>query len=523
LPGTLDETYSRTLRQIKEPDWGLARRLFQCVAVASRPLRVEELAEFLAFKFKEEPIPEFHEDWRSEDPLDAVLSICSSLLSVVNEKGSSVIQFCHVSVKEFLMSGRLAETNDNISRRYHISLTPAHTIVAQACLFVLLHLDSSVSQQGLTEFPLAEYAAEHWVDHARFENISANAEEGMKRLFDPSKPHLGIWLWIYDPELDSWKRKARYGRSLTPRGTALHYAALCGLERIVEYLAIAHSQDVHSRAFEESTALHVAAGRGHAEVVRILLERGADPTARDKYGQTALYIASERENVEGIRMLLERGADPTAQDNYGKTALYIASERGNVEAIRMLLELGRRSDSTGQGRLDTVALCVGEAKCGSHSDAPRAGRRSDNTGRVRPDSIALCVAGGKCGSHSDAPRAGRRSDSTGRVRLDTIPLCIAGGKCGRHADASRPGRRSDSTGQERPDTIALCFAGGKSQMLLEAFRCFSSGAQIRAAQDKNGRTPSRGVHQQEGVVILFSSCHSYMKVEDNIVHCKSCL
>jgi hypothetical protein len=46
---------------------------------------VEELAEFLAFEFKEEPIPGFHEDWRSEDPLDAVLSICSSLLSVVNE------------------------------------------------------------------------------------------------------------------------------------------------------------------------------------------------------------------------------------------------------------------------------------------------------------------------------------------------------------------------------------------------------------------------------------------------------
>jgi hypothetical protein len=207
LPETLDETYSRTLRQKLKANWDLAHRLFQCVAVASRPLRVEELAEFLAFEFKAEPIPGFHEGWRSDDPLDAVLSICSTLLSVVNESGRSVIQFSHFSVKEFLMSDRLAETNDNISRRYHISLTSAHTVVAQACLGILLHLDASITEGGLEKFPLAEYAAEHWVDHARFENVSANAEEGMKRLFDPSKPHLGIWLWIYDPELDWWSEK----------------------------------------------------------------------------------------------------------------------------------------------------------------------------------------------------------------------------------------------------------------------------------------------------------------------------
>ena len=144
------------------------------------------------------------------------------------------------------MSTRLAETSDNLSRRYHISLTSAHTVVTQACLGILLHLDASINEDGLQKFPLAEYAAEHWVGHARFESISANAEEGMKQLFNPSKPHLGIWLWIYDPELDPWERKKRDGRSLTPGGTALHYAALCGFERVVEFLVITHSQDVHN-------------------------------------------------------------------------------------------------------------------------------------------------------------------------------------------------------------------------------------------------------------------------------------
>ena len=46
LPKTLDETYARTLEEIDEQNWEYAHRLFQCVAAASRPLRVDELAEF---------------------------------------------------------------------------------------------------------------------------------------------------------------------------------------------------------------------------------------------------------------------------------------------------------------------------------------------------------------------------------------------------------------------------------------------------------------------------------------------
>ena len=95
LPETLDKTYQRTLQEIKNAQWEFAHYLFQFVAAASRPLRVEELAELLAFDFHAGPIPEFYEDWRLEDPVDAVLSTCSSLLAVVDVKGSPVIQFSH--------------------------------------------------------------------------------------------------------------------------------------------------------------------------------------------------------------------------------------------------------------------------------------------------------------------------------------------------------------------------------------------------------------------------------------------
>ena len=81
LPATLDETYERTLREIGDTNGEFARRLLLCVAVAFRPLQVEELADFLAFDFTAGPVPKFHEDWRMEDPLDAVLSTCSTLLA----------------------------------------------------------------------------------------------------------------------------------------------------------------------------------------------------------------------------------------------------------------------------------------------------------------------------------------------------------------------------------------------------------------------------------------------------------
>jgi len=43
---------------------------------------------------------------------------------------------------------------------------------AQACLGVLLGLDDSTRETSVQRFPLAEYAAEHWVDHALFEDMS---------------------------------------------------------------------------------------------------------------------------------------------------------------------------------------------------------------------------------------------------------------------------------------------------------------------------------------------------------------
>ncbi|KAH9013210.1 hypothetical protein EDB85DRAFT_1877177, partial [Lactarius pseudohatsudake] len=133
LPKSLDETYERILREINRANRDHAYRLLQCLTVAVRPLRVEELAEVLAVDFNASGGPKLNADWRWEDNEEAVLSACSSLVAVVMDGGSRVVQFSHFSVKEFLTSNRLASSVGEESQ-FHIRLKSAHTILAQASL-----------------------------------------------------------------------------------------------------------------------------------------------------------------------------------------------------------------------------------------------------------------------------------------------------------------------------------------------------------------------------------------------------
>src|SRR5260221_1077885 len=160
LPKSLDETYGRTLLGIDEEKREYAQRLFQCLTVSIRPLRVEELAEIFAVRFDGPAVPTFNPDWRPLDANEAVLSACSSLISIVDVTGSQIIQFAHFSVKEYLTSERLATAEELLSS-YYILPEPSHTTLARASLSVILQLDDKIDSDSIRRIPLAPYAARY--------------------------------------------------------------------------------------------------------------------------------------------------------------------------------------------------------------------------------------------------------------------------------------------------------------------------------------------------------------------------
>ena len=341
LPMTLDETYARTLEGIPKQKSQYAHRLFQCLVAAIRPLHVEELAEIFAIRFDLGATHTFMEGWRPENPEEAILSACSTLIAVIdNEKGSKIVQFSHFSVKEFLVSERLRTFEVGNIRDFHIHLDAAHTILAQACLTVLLQLDEKMDKKRIATYPLALYAAQHWFNHARNEDVASQVQDAIEKLFDPSKPYFAAWVWIHDVDEGPVRRSidALDDHPSPPKATALYYATSCGLSGLTEYLISTRGEDVNAKCGAHGTPLHVASRNGHLNAVSLLLDHGADLNMTNNSGSTALCAAYDGRHLEVMRLLLDRGAAADVRYDGAGLLTHDASYRGHVDAIRLLLQ-----------------------------------------------------------------------------------------------------------------------------------------------------------------------------------------
>lgn len=72
-----------------------------------------------------------------------------------------------------------------------------------------------------------------------------------------------------------------------------------------------------STSSEGSTALHYACDKGYIELSAILLEYGADPNGKDKFGDTPLHISATCDSLKCIKLLLDNGADPLIVNDDG--------------------------------------------------------------------------------------------------------------------------------------------------------------------------------------------------------------
>ncbi len=114
-----------------------------------------------------------------------------------------------------------------------------------------------------------------------------------------------------------------------------------------------------------ATAFLRASQSGDIDLMRLLLEHGADPHINTELGITPLAVAagigwvegvtqewSTEKTVEAVKLLLELGIDPNYQANTGRVALHGAAHKGATEVARVLVEAGARMDLRDFGNTD---------------------------------------------------------------------------------------------------------------------------------------------------------------------------
>ncbi|MEE9443648.1 MAG: ankyrin repeat domain-containing protein [candidate division Zixibacteria bacterium] len=122
----------------------------------------------------------------------------------------------------------------------------------------------------------------------------------------------------------------------------LHYAAMGGSVEIVDLL-LDRGQNINTQVAQNQggfTPLIMAVFRNKQEVVKFLLEKGADIEISDSYGRTPLSIAVQENKQELVKFLLDKGADIENLDCYAYTPLYLARATGNVDMVQLLLDNG---------------------------------------------------------------------------------------------------------------------------------------------------------------------------------------
>jgi ankyrin repeat protein len=365
LPKGLPAIYNRMLLKIERTQRCTSSRIFRWVAMAFRPLTLEELGAATSIRSPSHLIT-------TEQAVRDKVALCGDFLEVREQR----VTLIHPSARDYLL-GKESENSPDFDE-FRIEEEKTHLELARICFNCVTHSglryaplsldDRSCSQES----PLLEYAALHWPEHTR--HCSTLADE----LFDLSQPffqeksdlrknwwatyhsnkpgltpstspllHTACCLGII-PWVAAILRKMSFMDRLRGRVdkkdenglTALHWAAAQGHEAVVQRL-IDHGADVNIKDNKDrQTALHSAALRGHKAVVQRLIDHGADVNIKDdKYGWTALHWAAAQGHEAVVQRLIDHRADINIKDNEdGRTALYLAAFQGHEAVVQRLID-----------------------------------------------------------------------------------------------------------------------------------------------------------------------------------------
>lgn len=154
--------------------------------------------------------------------------------------------------------------------------------------------------------------------------------------------------------------------------------------------------------------LLVATRKSNIEQVKSLLAKGADVDAKSPYGATPLFFACDRSNAEIVKLLLEAGANPNIQDTFYKaTPLGWASGKGNAEVMRLLVEYGAKE----------IEMAMGFGVSGNHTALVKTALEK---GRFPQDRLDKYLATAKSKNSNDVIELLKAAGAK-----DTVPFTVS--------------------------------------------------------------------------------------------------
>lgn len=264
-------------------------------------------------------------------------------------------------------------------------------------------------------------------------------------------------------------------------GTAVVHAIRSGDAVIVEQLlGLGARADVAFRAtaddeeFDGMTPLILAAEEGHAEICKLLIDRGAPISAMNGIGYTALMSAIKSDDEPTIDLLLERGADPDpiiVQQTHAVAKfnpLTLAATRGQTQTVLKLLERKVRVDeqdgngwtalkhAVGTGNSELVDLLLAHQANFRISD--REGWQAIHNAAAKGDE-AILTALLEAGADPNAPIGGERFDQIG-----VTPLMLVAGNGVDDVARLLLDRGADIDRQSSAQLTALCNAINRGEI-----------------------------------------------------------
>lgn len=184
-------------------------------------------------------------------------------------------------------------------------------------------------------------------DNARI--VSNLLERGFDpNALDPKGMH-GLFLAVQEPSpkvaevLIRWPKTNVEFRTAKDE-SALMLASLRGHTDLVKKL-IERGADVNKTGW---TPLHYAATSGHVEIINLLLEHHAYIDAESPNGTTPLMMAANYGTIDAVKLLLDAGADPMLRNQLGMTAIDFANKAGRTEAAELIAARRRSQQPRGK-------------------------------------------------------------------------------------------------------------------------------------------------------------------------------